>query len=95
MIDLLILLLWPALQCVEGGKWWLFPFAIVAFVVDVVLAHTTWVLVAGFPKKNEWTVSDTLERLCLDFNNPDQELFIHIAKKINSISPSGHHIKAI
>lgn len=95
MIDLLILLLRPALLCTEGGRWWLLPFAVLAWVVDVILAHTTWALVAGWPKRNEITISDTLERLCMSFDHPDHKLFVAVAKKINSISPTHSHIKAV
>lgn len=91
MIDLLCLLLWPALQY-ERNKLYL-PITFVAFVIDVLLAHTTFALLAGFPKKGEWTVSQCLERLCNEVGNPDRELFVQIALKINRISPN--HIKSI
>lgn len=97
MIDLLIILLVPALKAVEGGSknplHWLA--AIIAWLVDMLIAHTTWALVAGFPRKGEWTVSHTLERLCCDFDNPDVLLYIEVARKINRVSPTGRHIKAI
>lgn len=96
MIDLLIILLVPALKAVEGGSrnplHWLA--AIVALLVDVVLAHTTWALVAGRPQRGEWTVSDTLERLCVT-PSEDLLLYMEIASKINRASPTGRHIKAI
>lgn len=97
MIDLLIILLTPALKAVEGGSknplYWLC--AVVAFLVDIAIAHTSWALVAGWPKKGEWTVSDTLERLCLEFDSADHHLFVQIAKRINRASPTGAHIKAV
>ena len=96
MIDLLIILLIPALKAVEGGSknplHWLA--ALVAWLVDMVIAHTTWALIAGFPKKGEWTVSHTLERLCLE-PSQDLPLYLSIARKINSVSPTGRHIKAV
>lgn len=95
MIDLLIFLLRPALLCTEGGRWWLAPVALLAWVIDVILAHTTWALVAGWPRRNEWTISHTLERLCMKFDHPDHGLFVAIAKKINRISPTRSHIKAV
>ena len=95
MIDLLILLLRPALLCTEGGKRWLAPVALVAWVIDVILCHTTWALVAGWPRRNELTISDTLERLCMSFDDPDHKLWVAIAKKINRVSPTNSHIKAV
>lgn len=97
MIDLLILLLKPALLAADGGS--RNPLHILALLVawplDMLIAHTTWALVAGRPKRGEWTVSQTLERLCRDPSNPDWYLFVGVAKKINSVSPSGRHIKSI
>ena len=62
MIDLLIVLLKPALAAVEGKSrnplhW---AAALVAFVFDVIIAHTTWIAIAGKPQKGEWTISQTL-----------------------------------
>lgn len=96
MIDLLLLLLRPALLAVEGGSrnplHWLA--AVVAGVVDVVIAHTTWAAVTGWPRRGEWTVSHTLERLCVT-PGERQQLFIEIARDINRVSPTGRHIKAV
>lgn len=91
MIDLLLILLKPALQY-ERNKWYL-PITFIALVIDVILAHTTFALFAGWPRKHEWTVSQCLERLCNEYGNPDRELFIQIALKINRISPN--HIKSV
>lgn len=96
MIDLLILLLVPALKAVDGGS--RNPLhilaALVAWPLDMLIAHTTWAAVAGFPRKGEWTISHTLERLCVTAV-PDQQLFIEVAKKINRASPHGRHIKVV
>lgn len=94
MIDLLIILLRPALLCVEAQQYRYAPFALLAWWVDVIIAHTTWALVAGWPKPSEWTISHTLERLCVT-PGPDQLLYIAIARKINQVSPTGRHIKAV
>lgn len=98
MIDILILLLRPALWCADGGVWhrwvYMWPVVLIALIVDVTIAHTTWALIAGFPKKGEWTISHTLERLCKE-PNTKQNLFIELSKEINSNSPNGKHIKAI
>lgn len=96
MIDLLIILLRPALLW-ESDKlryWYLLPAALVAWLADMVAAHTTWALTAGWPERGEWTISHTLERLCVT-TGPDQSLYIAIARKINRVSPSGRHIKSI
>jgi hypothetical protein len=95
VIDLLIILLRPALLCVEGRQYRYLPFALLAWLVDIALAHTTWALIAGWPHRGEWTVSQTLERLCVDWNNPDVHLYRRIAQKINRTSPTGSHIKAV
>ena len=98
MIDLLIILLIPALKAVDGGSrnplHWLC--ALVAGIVDVVIAHTTWAFVAGWPRKGEWTVSHTLERLCHYTNSahPDYFLWCEIGYKINRATRS-HHIKVL
>ena len=98
MIDLLIILLIPALKAVEGGSrnpaHWLC--AVVVGLVDVVIAHTTWVLVTGhWPKRGEWTVSKALERLCLDYDHKNWTLYCSFAKYINRQSPTRNHIKAV
>lgn len=97
MIDLLIILLRPALMCVEGGS--RNPLhilaALVAYVLDLIIARTTFALIAGRgPKNGENTVSQMLENLCIDRDHPDQILFISIAIKINR--ETGYpHIKAV
>lgn len=94
---LLLLLLRPALMCADAGS--RNPHhvlaALIAWPLDIFLAHTTWALIAGWPKKNEWTISDTLERLCVDIHNPDWIIYYGIANKINRKSPTGNHIKAV
>lgn len=61
------------------------------------LAHTTWAGFAGAPYPGEWTISDTLERLCDPINkgHPDYWLFVELARKINRVSPTGDHIKVV
>lgn len=95
MIDLLLLLLYPALLWDSDRRkyWYLLPVALVATFADIVACHTTWRLIAGKPRRNEWTISQTLERLCID-HGPDQFLYVQIARKINRIDPRGCHIKA-
>lgn len=96
MLDVFLLLLRPALMCVDAGsrKPHHIIAALIAWVLDIVIAHTTWALIAGKPRKNEWTISQTLERLCVDINNPDWPMYYGLARKINRISPTGNHIKA-
>ena len=92
----LILLLYPALQCADGKRYRpdFVVAALVAGVADVVTAHTTWPFVAGWPQKGEWTVSHTLERLCVTPSD-DQALFVEMGKAINRVSPTRRHIKAV
>ena len=97
MTFLFLLLLRPALMCVDAGS--RLPHhvaaAFVALVLDVILTHTVWRLIAGPLQGKERTISDTLERLCRDDDHPDVALFIEIARKINRVSPTGDHIKAV
>ena len=96
MIDILILLLKPALLW-ESDKlkyWYLTPVALLAWIADIIAAHTTWAVVAGWPRSQEWTISHTLERLCKEFAHPDYLLFIQVSKKINRIAGQ-QHIKAV
>ena len=97
MIDALLLLLKPALlwESDPWRHWYLLPLALVAWVVDVVIAHTTWALMYGWPKPYELTISHTLERLCRETKHPDHALLWQIALKINRVSPTGKHIKAV
>ena len=97
MTELLCLLLKPALYAVSDPRkyWYLIPFAVAGWLVDCILCHTAWAIAFGWPHQDEVTVSDTLERLCKDFKNPDHYLFVAIAKKINSICPTHDHIKAV
>ncbi len=99
VIDLLILLLKPALRAADGGS--RNPLDILAVLVawplDMLIAHTTWALMFGWPQKGEWTISHTLERLCAADNDAhdDYWLLVQIAKKINRASTHGLHIKAV
>lgn len=95
MIFLFLLLLRPALLCVEGGsrKPHHVAAALVAWVLDLIIARTTWRLVAGPLQGSERTISDSLERLCKDINNPDWALYYSLARRINRLSPTGNHIK--
>lgn len=96
MTELLCLLLKPALLCVDKPLryWYLSPVVLLAWLVDVALCHTFWALAFGWPKGREMTISDTLERLCKDTTNPDQQLFIQLGLKINRVA--GYpHIKAL
>ena len=94
MIDLLILLLRPAVACADDPKryWYLAPIALAAWLIDTIIAHTSWALVAGWPRRGEWTISDTLERLCAHTNSthPDYFLFCEIGYKINRATQSNH-----
>lgn len=96
MIDLLIILLRPALLFLNAPKkhWYFFWAPIPAYFIDVLVAHTTWAAVAGFPHIGEETVSDTLERLCNDVTHPDHELFVQLGLKINR-AVGFPHIKAV
>lgn len=93
MIDLLILLLRPALRYVEGGEKRFILIALFAWIVDVTIAHTTFRAVAGKPLKTEWTVSDVVQRIANDNTHEDQLFFIELAKFLNKQSPTGKHIK--
>jgi hypothetical protein len=97
VIDLLLLLLRPALKATEGGSrnplHWLA--AVVAFIFDVIIAHTTFRDFDVKPRPGEWTISQMLERLCMDFQHPEHMFFVALAKMINRRSPTRAHIKAV
>jgi hypothetical protein len=97
MTFLFLLLLRPDLMRVDGGsrKIHHIAAALLALPLDVIIAHTTWVFIAGWPKKGEWTISDTLERLCADTENRHWPLFWTIAVRINAESPTHNHIKRV
>lgn len=97
MIDLLIILLVPALKCTDAGS--RNPLhilaALIAWPLDLIIARTSFAAVAGRqPQGSERTVSDMLETLCTDFKHPDQKLFVELAKKINRATGLPH-IKAV
>ena len=96
MIDLLILLLRPALLWESDPRryWYLTPVALIATVVDILGAHSAWAAIAGFPQRGEWTISHTLERLCVT-SGDDQMFYISLARKINRMAPGHRHIKAV
>lgn len=95
-LALFLLLLRPALLCVEGGsrKPHHIAAALAAYLLDLIIARTTWRLIAGPLQPGERTISDSLERLCNDVNNPDWALYYSLARRINRESPTGKHIKA-
>jgi hypothetical protein len=97
LIFLLCILLKPSLYVVwSPAKYWYYiPFAVVAWLADVIIAHTSWCFLAGWPKGKEITISDTLERLCKDNSRKHQLLFIEIALEINKVDPQKSHIKAV
>jgi len=97
MTELLCLLLRPALVCVSNPRryWYFAPITVLAWVIDVVLCHTFWPLLAGWPQRGEYTISDTLERLCADYHHPDRLLFVGMARKINRLDPLRSHIKSV
>lgn len=93
MIFLFLILLKPALECVEEGKWWHFWAVIPAWFLDVFIAHTTWALVFGWPERGEWTISHTLERIVSKHEHPRWLLAAAIAQEINTVQRG--HIKAM
>lgn len=95
MTALLLLLLPGALRYTDGGERQFVLHAVFALVLDVIVAHTTFAVIAGWPRKGEWTVSQMLERLCVEFSHPDRMLFVGLARHINRISPTREHIKAV
>lgn len=95
MTALLLLLLPGALRYTDGGERQFVLHAAIALVLDVIVAHTTFAVIAGWPKRDEWTVSQMLERLCMEFSHPDRMLFVGLARHINRISPTREHIKAV
>lgn len=100
MIDLLMLLLPSALQCVDGGsrRPKHVAAALLAFPIDLVLARTTFTAAVGRgPQNGEKTISDMLENLCAPSNSahPDYWLLVEVARKINRVSPTGNHIKVV
>lgn len=92
----LVLVLRPALACVDGGsrKPQHVAAALLGLVVDLLGAMTWWRLLAGPRQGAERTISDTLERLCIT-PGERQHLFIEIAKEINRASPTGRHIEVV
>ena len=97
MTWLLLYLLPQALAYSEAGKRRYVLHALAAFIADVIVARTSFAIVAGQPKPGEKTVSDMLERLADPFNSfdPDYMFYVELAKHINRKSPTGNHIKAV
>jgi hypothetical protein len=95
----LIALLRPALMCVDGGsrKPAHVAAAVVAWVADLVAAHTVWAWAIGGMQYGERTISDSLERLAHPYNAFDvnHPLYVNLALYINRQSPTGEHIKAV
>lgn len=97
MTWLLLLILPGALRYIDGGERQFVLHAGIALVLDVIVAHTTFAAIAGWPKRGEWTVSQMLERLNHPFNSLDQNylLYRELALHINRLSPTKEHIKAV
>jgi hypothetical protein len=94
----LIALLRPALMCVDGGsrKPAHIAAALVAWVADLVAAHTVWAWFIGGLHHGEKTISDTLERLAQhNMLDPNQPLYYQIGRYINRVSPTKNHIEAV
>lgn len=69
-------------------KVWLLVYTVIVWLVDMALAHTLMVRTFGWPKRGEWTISDTLERL-YPTKHPDA---VRLTLAIKSVAPG--HIKA-
>jgi hypothetical protein len=97
VIDFLLLLAAPALRFADNPHrpMWridLVTHTLLVALLDVLLAHTLWAWFFGFPKRGEWTISHTLERL-IKTDAVDRLWLFGFALRINEISPG--HIKAI
>lgn len=96
MIDIMLLLLVPALKAVDGGS--RHPAhiaaAVIAWPLDMLIARTTWRAIAGPLHKGERTISDSLERLCHPDNAGHERyaFFCEIGREINRVSPTKRHI---
>lgn len=95
----LILLVWPALKLLALKGWWrmvwivFWPLILLAWIADVIVARTWWPALFGWPRSNELTVSDTLERLIGEHLHRRWLLATCIAEVLDDISPG--HIKAL
>ena len=94
MLTILLWLLYtPAIQYQRGGLWHILaPFAILAFVVDVLANYTELALLTwDFPRSGEYTFSNRLYRLQ---GNEDWrgKPARYIVRVLNAIAPSGLHI---
>lgn len=96
-LDFLMLLAPWALRCVDGKEYkpHLVVAALIAWPLDIFLAHTAWARLYGWPQWGEWTISHTLERLCHhdNYDHPDYLLLVQIGLRINRIAPG--HIKIL
>ena len=96
---ILIAVLRPALMAVDGGSREPkhIAAAVVGFVVDLVTRYTLWLLFAGLPRRGEWTISDTLERLADPLNAASWRYkpADQIGRWINKCSPTKNHIKIL
>jgi hypothetical protein len=93
---ILFLLLKPALMCADGGSREPRHVAagVVAWIADLIAAHTLWYWLVGGLHDGEKTISDSLERLSV-IPGPYQEDYIQLSKIINRRSPNGLHIKNV
>lgn len=92
----LVALLRPALLGYEqpARYWYCVPLTVIAAVADLITCRTWWVMLAGWPTRGEWFVSQTLERLCVA-PGPNLALFREIGRAVNRKSPSGRHIRIL
>ena len=96
MISIFILLplYFISIQYERGGFWkLLFPIAVLAFIIDVVLNYTELALLTlDIPRKGETTFSKRLARL--RYNTDWRGSFArYITTCLDAIAPSGKHIK--
>ena len=94
MITVMLLLLRPALLYADAHDRRFVIVAGVVFFIDMLVAHSTWAVIFGWPERNEWTISSTLERICSDPNHPRHILALAIAREINLLSPTRNHVKS-
>ena len=65
---------------------------LIVAIADVILAHTAWAYYMGWPKRGEWTISHTLERLIVTTSQKQQKA-LALGMAIKKVSP--RHIKVL
>lgn len=81
------------IQYKRGGLWWFLAIpGIFIWLLDVIANYTEWVLVFGWPKKKDITITNRLKSMAIEDVFESRRLFAKgILTVLDACEPDGKH----